>query len=50
MREAARSSIVTATLSCYTELYTAVHEKSNGYKQPATLAPHGPDAVRMVLE
>jgi hypothetical protein len=49
-REAARAAIVSATLGCYSELYAAVHDKSNGYKQPATLAPHGPDAVRMVLE
>ena len=50
LREEARSSIVKATLDCYSEIYSAVHEPSNGYKQPATLAPHGPDAVRMVLE
>ena len=49
-RETARAAIVSATLACYSELYAAVHEKSNGYLQPATLAPHGPEAVRMVLE
>ncbi len=49
-RETARAAIVSATLSCYSELYAAVHEKSNGYLQPAMLAPHGPEAVRMVLE
>jgi hypothetical protein len=49
-RESARAAIVSATLSCYSELYAAVHDKSNGYLQPATLAPHGPEAVRMVLE
>ena len=50
VREEARSSIVSATLGCYTELYEAVHLPENGYKQPATMAPHNPDAVRMVLE
>lgn len=49
-RESARAAIVSSTLSCYSEIYAAVHDKSNGYLQPATLAPHGPDAVRMVLE